>query len=162
MKLSLSHFKKGFTLVELLVVISVIGVLSALLVANFVGVRERAGDASKKANLRQLKTALRLYYNDYQRYPAQSGVTFAGCGAAGTSNCSPGGEFSAGAGGTVYMKQLPTDYFYYDHATDVNRFLLRIVLDNPSDGDIQTSQSKCSPGDFGVTPGTSDYFVCED
>jgi type II secretory pathway pseudopilin PulG len=40
-----------------------------MLLANMVGIRERAADTRAKNNLNQLKNALRLYYNDNQRYP---------------------------------------------------------------------------------------------
>ena len=60
---------KGFSLIELLVVISIIGVLTTVLVMNFVGSRERARDAQKIQNLHSLKSALRMYYNDNQIYP---------------------------------------------------------------------------------------------
>lgn len=60
---------KGFSLIELLVVISIIGVLTTVLVMNFVGSRERARDTQKIQNLVSLKNALRMYYNDNQTYP---------------------------------------------------------------------------------------------
>ena len=60
---------KGFSLIELLVVISIIGVLTTVLVMNFVGTRERSRDAQKIQNLNSLKNALRMYYNDNQFYP---------------------------------------------------------------------------------------------
>lgn len=60
---------KGFSLIELLVVISIIGVLTTVLVMNFVGTRERARDAQKIQNLNSIKNALRMYYNENQTYP---------------------------------------------------------------------------------------------
>lgn len=65
--------RHGFTLVELLVVISIIGILTTLLVVNFVGSRERARDSQKMQNLNEAKNALRLYYNDNQKYPDNIG-----------------------------------------------------------------------------------------
>jgi len=61
--------RAGFSLIELLVVISIIGVLTTVLVMNFVGSRERARDAQKIQNLNNIKSALRMYYNDNQVYP---------------------------------------------------------------------------------------------
>jgi type II secretion system protein G len=152
----------GFTLIELLVVISVIGILAGLILVNLVGVRGRAGDARAKSDLKSLKTALRLYYNDYQQYPAGSGGTMMGCGATGASSCDEGGEFSAGAGNTMYMGQLPQNFSYYSDNAD--EFLLVVPLENASDEDITTSQAKCDPTSrsyFGVALGTSDYITCE-
>ncbi len=60
---------KGFTLVELLIVISIIGVLTTLLMANFIGVRQRARDAQRKSDLRQIQSAFELYRSDQGSYP---------------------------------------------------------------------------------------------
>lgn len=151
----------GFTLIEILVVISVIGILAGLLLTNFVGVRERAADTSLKNDLRQLKTALRLYYNDVGSYPdAGAGATIQGCGSpAGTSVCAD--AFSSGT--TVYMNELPADFAYYSDGID--SFLLVATLANASDDDITASVNRCDPasrGYFGQTVGPTDYFVCED
>lgn len=158
-------FQAGFTLVELLVVISIIGVLSGLLLTNFVGVRGRAGDAKTKNDLRQLKAALRLYYNDYQAYPIGAG-TLNGCGDDGDLSCSSG-SFSAGAGGgTVYMKELPTTFAYYSDGGD--DFLVVAPLENVSDSDIGDSQARCSPNDrsyftaVATVIGEDEFVVCED
>lgn len=66
--------KKGFTLVELLVAISIIAVLTAILLPNFMGARERARDSAKIQELYALKNGLRAYYNDHQSYPVGSGI----------------------------------------------------------------------------------------
>ena len=70
--------KKGFTLIELLVVISIIAILSALLMANFIGVRQRSRDATRKSDLQNIRQALELYRADIGSYPATNSV---GCGA---------------------------------------------------------------------------------
>lgn len=153
----------GFTLVELLVVIFIIGVLAGLLLTNFVGMRGRATDARTKNDLRQLKTALRLYYNDYNGYPSGDG-TILGCGAAGDTECTVAGTFSAGSDSTVYMKQLPAAFFYYSAGGD--DFILIGELENVSDEDISASQTRCDPNSRGYyTDGpidTNEYVVCED
>jgi len=65
------HLIFAFTLIELLVVISIIGLLATLLVANFNAARARARDAQRKSDVRNIQTALRLYYNDTKRYPCE-------------------------------------------------------------------------------------------
>lgn len=70
----LSKKLSGFTLIELLVVISIIGILAALILANMVGIRERAADTKTKNDMNQLKTALRIVYNDTQSYPGGMSV----------------------------------------------------------------------------------------
>lgn len=151
----------GFSLVELLVVIAVIGVLSGVLIINLVGVRGRAADAGIKSDFKSLKSALRLYYNDYQQYPASSGSQIMGCGAAGTSACAVGGAFSAA--GTTYMGELPDSFAYYSDGED--EFLLIAPLDNQSDQAIAESQAKCNPSGRTYFSGTldadADYVECE-
>jgi prepilin-type N-terminal cleavage/methylation domain-containing protein len=59
----------GFTLVELLVVISIIGILSSLATASVNIARKKARDAKRKADISQVQLALYLYYDDNSKFP---------------------------------------------------------------------------------------------
>src|SRR5574344_649626 len=61
--------RKGFTLIELLVVIAIIGILATLAIVSLTTARSSSRDAKRIADLKQLQTALELYYNDYGSYP---------------------------------------------------------------------------------------------
>lgn len=61
--------KRGFTLVELLVVISIIGLLSSFAMVSLTSARMKARDALRKGDMAQLRTALVLYFDDNGRYP---------------------------------------------------------------------------------------------
>ncbi len=61
--------KKGFTLIELLVVIAIIGLLSTLAVVSLNNARAKSRDAKRIADVKQIQTALELYYNDNNGYP---------------------------------------------------------------------------------------------
>jgi len=132
----------GFTLIELLVVISIIGVLTTLILANLSDARGRARDSQKKSELTQLKTALQLYYNDHQQYPA-------------TADMPTSGTFSDPDGDAVYMKKLPTDFTYTQ--IDDDSFTLSATLENASDLDIPTSQTAC-----GIGTTNPEFVVCSD
>lgn len=97
------HLKKGFTLIELLVVIAVISILSALLMPNFMAVRERARDTQRKSDLKQLKTALELYKQN------QSDSSFPSALPAGGECWSSTGSGSPCPDSVIYMKEVPSD-----------------------------------------------------
>lgn len=61
---------KGFTLIELLVVIAIIGLLSTLAVVALNNARAKARDARRVSDIKQVQTALELYMNDCNGYPA--------------------------------------------------------------------------------------------
>lgn len=62
--------EKGFTLVELLVVIGIIGILAMLLLPQFRGMRDRARVTSCTSNLKNLGTQLEVFFVDQDAYPA--------------------------------------------------------------------------------------------
>ena len=69
--------KSGFTVVELLIVIVVIGILAALVLNTFSGIQARARDAERKTDLNALHTQLEVYYNDNGFYPTLANITTA-------------------------------------------------------------------------------------
>lgn len=62
--------KKGFTLVELLLVVTIIGILAGAVLMNFRGQTDKAKTARAKADIQSLETALSLYEMDIGDYPS--------------------------------------------------------------------------------------------
>jgi len=56
--------EQGFTAIELLVVIVIIGILLAIAVPSYLGFRDRAADSSAKANVRAALPAIEAYFAD--------------------------------------------------------------------------------------------------
>ena len=62
---------KGFTLIEMLIVVVIIGILSSIVLVGVSGFRERARDTKRVADLRQVQNALEVYYAKNTVYPNQ-------------------------------------------------------------------------------------------
>ncbi|KKU98781.1 MAG: pilin domain-containing protein, general secretion pathway protein G [Candidatus Jorgensenbacteria bacterium GW2011_GWC1_48_8] len=60
---------KGFTLIEMLVVIAIIGLLSSVVIIGLGGSRSKARDARRIADIQQIQNALELQYNPATGYP---------------------------------------------------------------------------------------------
>jgi general secretion pathway protein G len=83
--------QRGFTLIEMMIVVAIIAILVSILVPNFVRARAQAQTAACEANLKEIATALELYETDNEHYPSSGTVD--------SSNTSL----------SPYLKQVPVD-----------------------------------------------------
>jgi len=72
MRTSLRAAEQGFTLLEIMVVVVIIGLLAAIVVPNFVGNIDKAAVSRAKQDIRGIETALNLYRLDNFKYPSTS------------------------------------------------------------------------------------------
>lgn len=69
--------KNGFTIVELVVVIAVIGILSGIAIVSYATSQQRAAKTSFDTNAQQVKLKLGEYFTDNNRYPENKNTVFA-------------------------------------------------------------------------------------
>lgn len=149
---------KGFTLIELIVVIAVLSILmfGIILVINPLGQFQKARDAQRKSDLRQVQHIIEQYYNDNGSYPVISQFGGNTCLSFSNWGCwsDPSSvSFIFGQNNTSYIKKLPTDprsndtgncselnaYGYY--SPDGTIYYLFTKLENLSDPDVQNGAS---------------------
>ena len=75
-----TKLQAGFTIIELLIVIAIIGILATLVLTNFQGAQAKGRDTVRKNDINSLYQKLEEFYNERGGYPdsALSSTTFAG------------------------------------------------------------------------------------
>lgn len=135
-----SKRRDGFTLIEMLIVIAIIGILASILLVGLGTFRGRGRDARRISDLRQVQNALELYFNQQGRYPL-------------TSEISKWGDLRSkltGAGiGVSTIANDPTVGKEYGYCSiDGTKYVLGAVLEdagNPVLKDQENTTFSCAP-----------------
>ncbi|MEI6378790.1 MAG: LamG-like jellyroll fold domain-containing protein [Candidatus Falkowbacteria bacterium] len=148
--------KSGFTLIELLVVIVIIGVLASLTMLALNNARAKSRDAKRVNDIRQISTAVELYYAEYGIYP--SSIANAIISADGTktymaktpTNPSPMNDGSCGA-----------DNYTYATTSDATDYSLNFCLAYGA-GALSPGIGSVSKGGFDTAPGLIGWWKFSD
>jgi len=101
---------RGFTLVELLIVIIIIAVIAAIAIPKFVNSTDRSKDSSLKADLKLLRDAINTYSNDCGSYPATlADLAATAAPANGVDSTGASKAINATDWHGPYMQSIPTD-----------------------------------------------------
>lgn len=149
--MSLKMKKQGFTLMEILIVIAMLGILATIIFGSYLSSLKKGRDSRRKQDLEQVSRALELYYSEQGRYPEESEVVF------GQKLDNPNSDDDD----IFYMKQLPTDpmsgYSYVYRTTNQQDYQLYACLENDDDLDYNLSDfsgtncgTNCSPCHYGI------------
>ncbi len=104
LKRGLINVKHGFTLIEILLVILIIGIVLAIATVSFMNAQQKGRDGARKADLKALQQALEVFYAANKKYPSSSTGKLLCPGS--TTPMEWGTPFRCGS--TTYMEKLPT------------------------------------------------------
>ena len=101
------QLRRGFTMVELMAVLIILGLLAAVVVKNFVGQVDRGRVITTKASLRQLHTAINQFHMESSRWPTEEeGLSVLVQQPADVANWPPGGY--------IETTEVPKDAWNHD------------------------------------------------
>ena len=106
-KFRINHNQKGFTLIELMIVVVIIGILAALAIPRFMQATTKSKQSEAKGLLKQIYTMQRAYRQEFDTY-ACNGLTASG--AAPNSFGAVGVEIQAAARYTYVMAAAPNTF----------------------------------------------------
>jgi general secretion pathway protein G len=123
----------GFTLLELLIVIVIIGILALLIIPNITSAPKKARDTQRKTDLRAVQKGLEEYFVSNNAYPVVA-----------TAGVADSVLTALSAGTTPIMKTVPTDpknaapYQYGYVSADGTTYTLTGCLENGGDNGTNT------------------------
>lgn len=165
--LPFSIYQRGFTLIEILVAVAIIGILSSFLMVNFISIRQRGRDSQRKSNLAQIQSALEIYRSDTGSYPSVQASYRLNT----TTVCPASQSFTNASGNTTYMQKIPCDpltlrsgtqtyynlgnYYYYSNG---RTYTLAACLENANDSQGATTAPTPAPPAAEIPTCTSNTY----
>jgi type IV pilus assembly protein PilA len=119
-KMKKLHVRKGgFTLIELMIVVAIIGILAAIAIPNFLRFQLKAKSSEGKTNLAAIRTAEQSYYSEFGRYVSATPSPVAVPGSSKAAFI-PAGNDNSGAGpGFTTLGWSPEGNVYFNYGVGV-------------------------------------------
>lgn len=135
--------QKGFTIIELLIVIAIIAILAGLVLNNFQGAQAKARDTQRVTDVNNIHSKLEEYYNENNAYPQTfTAATFPGVDAESLNDPDGNGVVinaavaDATAANAVADPDTTDEYLYIAWptgcTTDCTGYLLKTFIEKPS------------------------------
>jgi general secretion pathway protein G len=144
----------GFTLLELLIVIVIIGILALLIIPNITSAPKKARDTKRKTDITTVRKGLEEYFVNNNAYPSTGGT--------GTYQNIATALAPLTTGSAPIIKNLPTDpknsnpsQYAYTYASDGTAYFLNACLENDQDSgaNVIAAVSPCTTKTFQVVNG---------
>lgn len=159
--------RKGFTLIEMLIVIAIIGILASIVLVGLGPVQRRGRDARRQSDLRSTQSALELYFNKCGYYP---GPAAPGACAGYSANNTWSGMSAALTGSGIGITQIPNDPSSaggsvtarnYEYATDGTgtTYVLKATLEDTTNPALNDSLKTPPPGVTITCSGSGQYCI---
>ena len=163
---------RGFTLIEMLVVVAIISILAGIVLTGVTGFQANARDTKRIADLKQIQNYLELYYNRFGHYPGGAGAPPSGAPNGAVSDWEALRDSLAGLGVTLPNDPLSNrSYFYATDSADNAHYILgaKLERDNnalrrPEDldsGDVDAKATLYGFGSWSFSSGV-DSSSCND
>ena len=125
----------GFTLVEIMVVVSIIAILAGMFLIGLKGYRSSAYDARRLSDLQQTQGYIELYYNKNGSYPNATKWTGTDSLEAALTDSIKGIGVSRIPQDPQYSASSPSHTYKYgvDNSTDPQSYMLETTLSDPND-----------------------------
>lgn len=151
----------GFTLMEILIAMTIMGILASVGYAAYTVSLQKSRDAARKSDLTQVARALEAFNNDTGVYPRSCSNRIAGC-VDGTEQCVWGSVFSVDD--RVYMRQLPLESksgwtYVYLASADQKSYQLFARIENEEDPHWIEYSTTCTGTGLACTYGVSSANV---
>lgn len=127
------HRERGFTLIEVLTVVAIIGLLASVILVGLGSFRARARDSRRIADLRSTQNALELYYTKFSQYPPDGNWSALET------------EITGSSIGVTKIAQDPLiskagyDQYGYDVSSDRQSYVLRAQLEDQNNPALKDS-----------------------
>ena len=137
--------QSGFTLLELMVVVAIIAIIAGIVLVNYTKPRGNAQAAASEATMKEVATAMELYYQDNQSYPTSGAVNAA----------------LFGANARRYMQAAPTSpgpkggTYTYTLSADATSYTITDPATYPSSTLSQLTAASAAPANGAVTLGNT-------
>ena len=139
----MSH-RSGFTLIEILIVVSIIGMLASIVLVGLGSFRSRGRDARRAADLREVQNALELYNEKQGSYPQVSDWGELG-----------DALVSAEIGVTSIADDPLGGDHHYQYGSDGQNYVLGATIEDKNNQILKGDIDGSGPETFGIDCGTS-------